>query len=85
MHIELNKHLENKKVKAVSKDYNMFVSKCDFAIVTVPNYLHSSISIDLMKKGLHVFCEKPMALNSTDCKLMLKTAKVNNVCIEKQL
>jgi predicted dehydrogenase len=35
----------------------------DIVSVCVPNYLHAPISIDCLKAGKHVLCEKPAAMN----------------------
>jgi len=47
--------------------------------VCTPNGLHAAHSIEAMMQGLHVVCEKPMAIHSGDCKAMidasLKTQK----------
>ncbi len=48
-------------------------------VLTVPAKLHASMAIDVMKKGKHVFVEKPLALNEDDGKLMIEIAKKNNV------
>src|ERR1035437_588102 len=47
----------------------------DVVSVCTPNGLHAEHTIRALKKGNHVLCEKPMALNSSDCKLMIKTSK----------
>jgi len=49
------------------------------AIVAVPHSLHRPISCDLMKKGLHVLCEKPFAISSTDANAMLDCARETGV------
>ncbi|MBS7175352.1 MAG: Gfo/Idh/MocA family oxidoreductase [Clostridiales bacterium] len=43
--------------------------------VLTPNRSHSFISIDAMKAGKHVMCEKPMAKTYADAKAMVETAK----------
>ena len=48
-------------------------------VLTVPAELHALLSIEAMNKGKHVFVEKPLALNVIDAKLMVETAKKNNV------
>ncbi len=48
--------------------------KIDFVLVCVPTYLHSEITVDLLNRGYNVLCEKPMALNSKDCKKMIDAA-----------
>ncbi len=35
----------------------------DAVFVLTPNYSHATISIDALKKGKHVFCEKPITVN----------------------
>lgn len=47
----------------------------DAVYVTTPNREHSFISIDAMKAGKNVMCEKPMAKTAAQAKEMLDTAK----------
>lgn len=46
----------------------------DFVDIALPTYLHAEASIQAMSRGLHVLCEKPMALNSKDCQSMVDTS-----------
>jgi UDP-N-acetyl-2-amino-2-deoxyglucuronate dehydrogenase len=46
----------------------------DALIVCTPNGLHAAHSIAAFKKGLHVLCEKPMALTETEGKKMIAAA-----------
>jgi UDP-2-acetamido-3-amino-2,3-dideoxy-glucuronate N-acetyltransferase len=48
-------------------------------VLTVPAKHHAEMAIDALKKKKHVFVEKPIALNESDAKLMIETAKQNNV------
>jgi predicted dehydrogenase len=43
--------------------------------VLTPNKSHSFISIDAMKAGKHVMCEKPMAKTAVEAREMLKVSK----------
>src|SRR5208283_4198600 len=47
-------------------DYNQALGKVDAAIVAVPNYLHSKVSVDFLNAGCGVLCEKPLADNKKD-------------------
>ncbi len=47
-------------------------------INALPLWLHAPVSIDAMKKGKHVFCEKLMAHNITECKQMCRVARETN-------
>ena len=47
----------------------------DAVILTTPHSLHSKHAIQAMKKGKHVFEEKPMATKYQDAKKMFKVAK----------
>lgn len=38
----------------------------DIVDITLPTYLHAELTCSLLKRGLHVLCEKPVAGNSTD-------------------
>ena len=47
----------------------------DFVDICVPTYLHSKITVDLLERGYHVLCEKPMALYYDDCVKMMDAAQ----------
>jgi len=50
----------------------------DYVDIALPSYLHAEVTIKALNKGLHVFCEKPMALKSEDCKNMIEASKKND-------
>ena len=58
----------------VVDDYREVIGQVDAAIVSLPNYLHAPVTIDLLKRGIHVLVEKPMALTTSDCDRMIKAA-----------
>lgn len=46
----------------------------DAVSITLPTHLHKAISIQCLEGGVHVLCEKPMALNVADCDAMIDAA-----------
>jgi len=49
--------------------------KIDALSIASPTFLHASQTIEALNAGVHVFCEKPMALNSGECREMAEEAK----------
>ncbi len=47
----------------------------DIIDICLPTNLHKSVSIDMLSRGYHVLCEKPMATSYEDCMEMLDAAK----------
>lgn len=47
----------------------------DFIDICVPSFLHSKITTDVLRRGYHVLCEKPMALTSRDCDEMIRASE----------
>lgn len=39
----------------------------DAVIVALPHFLHKPASVDALRMGIGVFCEKPMAISSVEC------------------
>lgn len=51
----------------------------DAVIVASPNYLHKEPVIKAAEHGVHVFCEKPIALSYADCDAMVKACQEHGV------
>lgn len=47
----------------------------DGVVVCTPNYLHHSATMAAFRHGLHVTCEKPVALNAAQAREMADTAR----------
>ncbi|WP_042166610.1 Gfo/Idh/MocA family protein [Paenibacillus gorillae] len=47
----------------------------DIVIVATPPVTHADISIQALRSGRHVLCEKPLAMNRKEADLMLRTAE----------
>jgi predicted dehydrogenase len=59
------------------EDYHELLAlpEIDAVSVCTPNYLHMQPTIDALKAGKHVLCEKPMAMNANEGKAMLAAAE----------
>lgn len=63
-------------VKAYKTVEEMFLDdKIDAVCVATANHVHASLTIQALKAGKHVLCEKPMATSLEDAKKMILTAK----------
>jgi len=51
----------------------------DIAIISTPTNFHKDISIEAMRHGKHVICEKPLAATPEDAEQMLLTARAQGV------
>lgn len=55
------------------------VEKPDILDICLPTYLHVEVSIYAMERGIHVLCEKPIALKIEDVARVYEAARRNNV------
>ncbi len=58
-------------------DYRALLERKDIeaVVVATPLHLHAPISIDAMRAGKHVFCEKAIAYSLEEAKAMARTAR----------
>jgi predicted dehydrogenase len=70
---DVKKLKEYADIDAILADPNV-----EMVVIALPLWLHAPIAIKAMQAGKHVFCEKLMAHNVTECKQMVKTAHEKN-------
>lgn len=46
----------------------------DAVYVAVPNHLHRDYAVEASRAGVHVLCEKPMAVTESECEEMIEAA-----------
>jgi len=49
--------------------------RLDAVSVALPNALHAPVTIHALRAGLHVLCEKPMAMNAGEARRMIDAAR----------
>ena len=60
-------------VRCYPKYQNLLEENLDILFVSLPNYLVSEVTIAGLKKGLHVFCEKPPGMSVKNVQKVLET------------
>ncbi|MHA1341213.1 MAG: Gfo/Idh/MocA family protein [Promethearchaeota archaeon] len=63
------------------RDYKELLEKemLDFCVIATPHYLHAPITVYAAENDVHVFCEKPMAINLQQCDEMIISCRKNDV------
>lgn len=51
----------------------------DAVYIALPNSMHRDYSVPALSSGIHVLCEKPMAVNESECEEMIDVARQNKV------
>ncbi|MEM0451980.1 MAG: Gfo/Idh/MocA family oxidoreductase [Nitrososphaerota archaeon] len=64
----LSEALKNEEIEAV--------------FITTPTFTHCPLTIEAAEAGVHVFCEKPMALSLEEADKMISVTKKNNVKLQ---
>lgn len=75
---EKNKLTENIKYSLAEHiDEVINDPKIDCVFICTPNYLNKQLTIQALKAGKHVFCEKPPAFNSNEVKEIIEIEKTS--------
>jgi predicted dehydrogenase len=61
----------------IETDWRRVVARKDIEIIDIstPTFLHHEIAVEAARAGKHIFCEKPVALNSQQAREMLEAAE----------
>jgi predicted dehydrogenase len=51
----------------------------DAVYIALPNNLHREYAVRAARAGIHVLCEKPMALTESECMAMIRAAERNRI------
>lgn len=64
-------------IKDTYLDYHELLARDDIDAVSLPlpDQVHCQVTVDALRAGKHVLCEKPMALDLDECKEMIRVAK----------
>ena len=64
-------------VKKTFTDYKEMLKDPDIdaVIVCTPDFVHEEMTVEALKAGKHVLCEKPMALTMEECERMVEASK----------
>jgi predicted dehydrogenase len=47
----------------------------DFVVIVTPNHLHAPVAAAFLEAGIHVVCDKPLALSVAECRKLEKLAE----------
>ena len=74
-------------IEAVYGDHKKMLKEAgvDAVSVCLPNFLHAPISLDALRAGKHVICEKPPALNVAEARRMAAAAKAGGLILQYAL
>ncbi|HYF14587.1 MAG TPA: Gfo/Idh/MocA family oxidoreductase [Phycisphaerales bacterium] len=83
---------DQKKLREMREEHNVPVAvtydalpalyesgQIDAVYIALPNSLHARATIDAARAGLHVLCEKPMAVREEECEDMIRACREHGV------
>lgn len=71
----------NHQIPQVFADYRAMIQGADLdgLVIAAPDDLHHAIALEALDAGLHVFCEKPLAMNAQQAQEMAAAAEAAGV------
>ena len=60
-------------------EYDACLEQVDAVYIALPNSLHAEFAVRAANAGVHVLCEKPMAVTVDECKRMIEACEEHSV------
>src|SRR4030095_2162837 len=60
-------------------EYEDCLKRVDAVYIALPNSLHEEYTVRAANAGVHVLCEKPMAVTTDQCRRMIRACRKNGV------
>jgi glucose-fructose oxidoreductase len=60
-------------------EYDNALASVDAVFIALPNHLHKEYVVRAANAGVHILCEKPMAVTRAECEEMVEAANRNHV------
>ena len=73
--IKFKKNIRNRSITFFKNYKEIFKQDIDVVFITLPTYLAAEVTLAFIKRGVHIFCEKPPAKNVNEIKKVLRTSK----------
>jgi glucose-fructose oxidoreductase len=67
------------KTKGPYAEYERCLEDVDAVYIALPNSMHAEYTIRAARAGVHVLCEKPMAVTSDECRQMIAECRKHRV------
>ena len=61
------------------EDYEACLEQVDAVYIALPNHQHADFTIRAARAGVHVLCEKPLAVTAADCRRMIAACERHGV------
>ncbi|MBD2197426.1 MULTISPECIES: Gfo/Idh/MocA family protein [Calothrix] len=76
---ELSQQYQAKAYAYEDYDNCLRSGEIDVVYIALPNHLHCDYTVRAANAGVHVLCEKPMAVTEQECEQMIRAAQNNGV------